>query len=83
MPPAVAAAIAAELAALPAGARALLDARGGRRRSVRADLAAAVAELGDDAALRALDELLAAALVRPAGAPRRFAFRHPVVRHAV
>ena len=47
------------------------------------ELAAAVAELPEPAALRALDELLAGALVRPAGAPRRFAFRHPVVRHAV
>ena len=27
--------------------------------------------------------LLARALVRPGGAPRHFAFRHPVVRHAV
>ena len=83
MPPAVAAAIAAELAALPVGARALLDAAAVAGDPFEPDLAAAVAALGDDAALRALDELLAAALVRPAGAPRRFAFRHPVVRHAV
>ena len=34
-------------------------------------------------ALEALDGLLARGLVRPAGAPRRFAFRHPLVRHAV
>ena len=47
------------------------------------ELAAAVAELPEPAALHALDELLACALVRPAGAPRRFTFRHPVVRHAV
>ena len=37
----------------------------------------------EDRALAALDDLLARALVRPAGAQRRFAFRHPVVRHAV
>ncbi len=45
-------------------------------------LAAAVAELGEAAALEALDDLLARTLVREAGV-RRFAFRHPVVRHAV
>ena len=47
------------------------------------DLAAEVAELTESAALQALDELLARGLVRSAGAPRRFAFRHPLVRHAV
>ena len=46
-------------------------------------LAAEVAELSEVAGLAALDELLACALARPAGAPRLFAFRHPVVRHAV
>ena len=42
-----------------------------------------MAELSEAAALRALDALLARGLVRSAGAPRRFAFRHPLVRHAV
>jgi len=46
-------------------------------------LAAEVAELSEVAGLAALDELLACALARPAGAPRWFAFRYPVVRHAV
>ena len=47
------------------------------------DLAAEVAELDESAGLQALDDLLARTLVRHAGAPRRFAFRHPLVRHAV
>jgi ATP/maltotriose-dependent transcriptional regulator MalT len=47
------------------------------------DLAAAAAELAGDTALPALDGLLAAELLRPTDSPRRFAFRHPVVRHAV
>ena len=47
------------------------------------DLAAEVAELDERTGLRALDDLLARTLVRPAGTPRRFAFRHPLVRHAV
>ena len=61
------------------------DARRRRRggRPVRAALAAAVAELDERAALHALDELLDRALVRPAEGARRFAFRHPIVRHAV
>ena len=42
-----------------------------------------MAELPEAHALRALDALLARALVRSTGAPRRFAFRHPLVRHAV
>ena len=59
--------------------------RGGRRRrSVRAGRwPPRSPSLPRPAALAALDELLARGLVRPAGAPRRFAFRHPVVRHAV
>ena len=83
MPPAVAAALAAELASLAPEPRRLLDAAAVAGDPFEPGLAAAVAELPEPAALQALDELLLRALVRPAGAPRRFAFRHPVVRHAV
>ena len=83
MPPAVAAALAAELAALAPEPRRLLDAAAVAGDPFEPGLAAAIAELPEPAALQALDELLRRALVRPAGAPRRFAFRHPVVRHAV
>ena len=37
----------------------------------------------EDEALEALDELLARDLVRPTDVPRRFRFRHPLVRRAV
>ena len=47
------------------------------------DLASAVAGVEEDEALAALDELLAADLVRPTTVPRRFRFRHPIVRRAV
>ena len=67
----------------PPEARRLLDGAAVAGDPFDPGLAAAVAELPDDAALGALDELLQRALVRPAGAPRQFAFRHPVVRHAV
>ena len=81
VPPAVAAALAAELGGLGADARRLLDAAAVVGDPFELDLAAAVAELDD--ALPALDDLLTRSLVREGGAPRRFAFRHPVVRHAV
>ena len=121
VPPAVAAALAAELGGLGADARRLLDAAAVVGDPFELDLAAAVAELdvpavarggsaarraagrGEPeaapaetsepghpapagpgvAALAAVDDLLARSLVRPGGAPRNFAFRHPVVRHAV
>jgi hypothetical protein len=78
---AVAAAVEAELAELPPAARALLDGAAVAGDPFDLDLAAAVAKAADP--LDALDALLAAALVRDTGTPRRFAFRHPIVRHAV
>jgi DNA-binding CsgD family transcriptional regulator len=100
VPPAVAAALAAELGGLGADARRLLEAGAVVGDPFDVDLAAEVAEMGDmsasppgfasppspgaaAAALSALDDLLLRGLVREGGAPRRFAFRHPVVRHAV
>jgi ATP/maltotriose-dependent transcriptional regulator MalT len=83
VPAAVAASLAGELAALTPDARTLLDAAAVAGDPFDAGLAAEVAELSDAAGLAALDELLASGLARPAGAPRLFAFRHPVVRHAV
>jgi DNA-binding NarL/FixJ family response regulator len=83
VPPAVAAALAAELSALAPGARRLLDGAAVAGDPFEPALAAAVAELEERAALGALDELLGCALVRPSEGARRFAFRHPVVRHAV
>ena len=82
VPPAVAAALAAELASLAPEPRRLLDAAAVAGDPFEPSLAAAVAELAEPVALQALDELLLRGLVR-AGAPRRFAFRHPVVRNAV
>jgi DNA-binding NarL/FixJ family response regulator len=83
VPPAIAAALTAELALLSPESRALLDAAAVAGDPFEPRLAGVVAELTEPAALRALDELLLGALVRPAGAPRSFAFRHPIVRHAV
>ena len=46
------------------------------------ELAAVAAEVPRAAALAAIDELVARDVVRPARAPGRFCFRHPLVRHA-
>jgi len=83
VPPAVAAALAAELGGLGAGARRLLEAAAVVGDPFDVDLAAEVAGMDGSVALVALDDLLLRGLVRQGGAPRRFAFRHPVVRHAV
>ena len=83
VPPAVAAAIAAELASLPAQTRRFLDAAAVAGEPFEPDLAAAIGELSDADGLAALDDLLAVDVVRPTQVPRRFSFRHPLVRHAV
>jgi DNA-binding NarL/FixJ family response regulator len=83
VPAPVAAALAAELVALPDGARRLLDAAAVVGDPFDVGLAAEVAPMDETPALHALDDLLEQRLVRPAGAARRFAFRHPVVRHAL
>jgi DNA-binding NarL/FixJ family response regulator len=47
------------------------------------ELVAAAAELSEAAVTEALDLLLGRDLVRPTDAPRRFRFRHPLLRRAV
>jgi DNA-binding NarL/FixJ family response regulator len=83
VPPAVAAAIAAELEALPARSRSFLDGAAVAGEPFEPDLAAAIAELPQEEGLDALDDLIAIDLVRATDVPRRFAFRHPLVRRSV
>jgi signal transduction histidine kinase/tetratricopeptide (TPR) repeat protein len=83
VPAAVAASLAEELASLSGKQRALLDAAAVAGEPFEPDLAAAIAELSAPAGLAALDALLALDLVRPTAVPRRFIFRHPLVRRAV
>ena len=83
VPRAVIAALADEIAGLDEQAR--LTAQAG---SVAGDpfdpaIAAAAAGVDELMALAAVDSLLAVDLVRPADHPRRFRFRHPLVRRAV
>ena len=83
VPEAVALALAAELAELAPDARRVIDAAAVVGDPFDPALAAEVAGLPEATALGGLDDLLSRTLVRPAGTARRFAFRHPVVRHAV
>lgn len=83
VPPAVMGAIQGELASLGAAERELLTGAAVAGEPFEIDLAAAAAGADEPAALKALDALLARDLVRTTDSPRRFAFRHPVVRRAV
>ena len=83
VPRMVAAALVEELATLTADARLLLNAGAIAGDPFEPELAYSIAELGPDAGVRALDELLDARLLHPTDVPRRFAFRHPLVRRAV
>src|SRR5215218_4090512 len=82
IPQAVADALAGELDALRPTARLLLEGAAVAGEPFDPELAAAAADVPIADALAALDELLVADLVRP-GDPRRFVFRHPLVRRAV
>jgi signal transduction histidine kinase len=83
VPVAVAASLAEELATLSANQRVLLEAAAVAGEPFEPDLAAAIAELSVPDGLAALDALLALDLVRHTPVPRRFIFRHPLVRSAV
>ncbi|HEX5620717.1 MAG TPA: AAA family ATPase [Solirubrobacteraceae bacterium] len=83
VPPAVAAALGGEIAALSEPARRLAQGAAVAGEPVDLDLAAVVAGLDDAAALTALDEPVAAGLLRPTSVARRYRFRHPIVRRAI
>ncbi len=83
VPAAVTASLSEELESLSQPARALLDGAAVAGEPFELDVAAAIAELEPSIGFDALDELLARDLVRPTQVPRRFVFRHPLVRRAV
>jgi DNA-binding CsgD family transcriptional regulator/tetratricopeptide (TPR) repeat protein len=83
VPPAVAAALAEELALLSDGARLVLEGAAVAGDPFEPELAAAAAAVPEASALEALDELLKLDLVHETEVPRRFRFRHPLVRRAV
>ena len=79
----MAASLAEELAGLSPAERALLEGAAVAGEPFEPDLAAAVGELSLADGLDALDALLGRDLLRPTTVPRRFRFRHPLVRRAV
>jgi tetratricopeptide (TPR) repeat protein len=83
VPPAVAAALAEELAVLSGPARLVLEGAAVAGDPFEPELAAAAAPIAEDAAISAIDELLQLDLIHPTDVPRRFRFRHPLVRRAV
>jgi DNA-binding CsgD family transcriptional regulator len=83
VPRAVRAALAGEVGALPAELRQVLEGAAVAGDPFEPDLAGAAVGLSESAVLTALDELLAADLIRSMDEPRRFRFRHPLVRRAV
>jgi ATP/maltotriose-dependent transcriptional regulator MalT len=83
VPPAVAASVTGELALLSRGSRRLLEGAAVAGDPFEPDLAAVAAALGRTAAAEGVDDLLALGLIRSTEVPRRFRFRHPLIRRAV
>jgi DNA-binding NarL/FixJ family response regulator/tetratricopeptide (TPR) repeat protein len=83
VPPSVAAALAEELALLSDSAQRVLEGAAVAGDPFEPELAAAAAATPEVSAMAALDELLGLDLVRHTDVPRRFRFRHPLVRRAV
>lgn len=83
VPEAIAFAIERELEALSGEGRSLLNSSAVVGDPFSLDLSMRAAELDALAGVDALDELVASDLVRPTEVPRRFQFRHPLVRAAV
>jgi ATP/maltotriose-dependent transcriptional regulator MalT len=83
VPQAVAAALTSELATLADGDRRILEGAAVAGDPFEPELAAAAADADETTAITALDELLRRDLVRQTEVPRRFRFRHPLVRGAV
>jgi predicted ATPase len=79
----VAAALTEEFALLAGGERRVLEGASVAGDPFEPELVAAAAEVSEGDALDALDELLRRDLVRTTDVPRRFRFRHPLVRAAV
>ena len=83
VPPSVAAALAEEFDLLSTGARVVLEGAAVAGDPFEPELAAAAASRPEAVAIEELDELLQLDLVRETDVPRRFRFRHPLVRRAV
>jgi ATP/maltotriose-dependent transcriptional regulator MalT len=83
IPPLVASALTDELGRLSPDTRALLDGAAVAGDPFDLELAGSAAGAPETAVLDAIDELLRFDIVRQTDAPRRFRFRHPLIRRVV
>jgi DNA-binding NarL/FixJ family response regulator len=83
VPRAVIASIRQELSGVGADSRRTLQAAAVAGESFEPELVGAIAEQAEADVLCSVDELVEADFIRPTEAPRRFRFRHPIVRRAV
>ncbi len=83
VPAGVAAALGQEIGGLPERARALAWGGAVAGEPFDLDLAAAAGDLSEEEALAAIDELLGSRVAVGTEIPRRYRFRHPLVRRAV
>jgi ATP/maltotriose-dependent transcriptional regulator MalT len=83
VPAAVAASLAEELTLLSGVGRLVLEGAAVAGDPFEPELAAAAAATSEAAGMHAVDELLGLDLIRTTDVPRRFRFRHPLVRRAV
>ena len=83
VPAAVAASLSEELAFVSDSGRLVLEGAAVAGDPFEPDLAAAAAATTEAVAMKALDELLELDLIRTTHVPRRFRFRHPLIRRAV
>jgi DNA-binding NarL/FixJ family response regulator len=83
VPRAVVAALGEELVQLEEDALRVLRGAAVAGDPFEVELAAAAAGVPDTTAVEALDDLLRRDFVRPTDVPRRFRFRHPLVRNAI
>src|SRR5215208_30125 len=83
VPPLVLGALTEELALLSPRTRRTLEGASVAGDPFEPELAAAAAHVSEHEAMEAIDELLARDIIRATEVPRRFRFRHPIVRRAV
>jgi ATP/maltotriose-dependent transcriptional regulator MalT len=83
IPSAVAASLGEELTSLSPTARLVLEGAAVAGDPFQLELAAAAAAVSEDVALEGVDELIRFDLVRNTDVPRRFRFRHPLVRNVL
>ena len=83
VPPLVVAALSEELALLSETARLVLEGAAVAGDPFEPELAAAAAGTSEESAIESLDVLLGLDLIRTTDVPRRYRFRHPLLRRAV